>query len=72
MTFGLAIAAFGFYTGAFGEIANYSYQDNSTVTTDIQDTLPGRKKDTTNRRPMPQDTVRRDSAKTALLQIANK
>jgi hypothetical protein len=72
MTCGLAIAAFGFYSGAFGENTSYVYQDQSTISNDIQDTLPGRKKDTTNRRPMPQDTVRRDSVKTALLPVANK
>ena len=63
MTCGLAIAAFGFYSGAFGENTTYVHEDYSTLSNDFQDTLPKRKKDTTNRKPMPQDTVRRDSVK---------
>jgi len=64
MTCGLAIAAFGFYSGAFGENTSYVHEDYSTIANnDFQDTLPRRKKDTTNRKPMPQDTVRRDSVK---------
>ena len=64
MTCGLAIAAFGFYSGAFGENTSYVHEDYSTITNnDFQDTTPRRKKDTTNRKPMPQDTVRRDSVK---------
>ncbi|RYY30761.1 MAG: hypothetical protein EOO04_03900 [Chitinophagaceae bacterium] len=63
MTCGLAIAAFGFYTGAFGENNTYVQEDYSQISNDFQDTLPGRKKDTTNRKPMPQDTLKRDSLK---------
>ena len=61
MTFGLAVAAFGFYSGAFGENTNYINEDYSIITNDFQDTIPGKKRDTTNRRPMPQDTMKRDS-----------
>ena len=63
MTCGLAVAAFGFYSGAFGENTVYVPQDFSIVTGDFQDTIPGRKRDTTNRRPMPQDTLKRDSVR---------
>jgi hypothetical protein len=63
ITCGLAIGAFGFYSGAFGENKNYVHEDYSTISNDFQDTLPGRKRDTTNRRPMPQDTIKRDSVK---------
>jgi hypothetical protein len=63
MTCGLAIAAFGFYTGAFGENKTYVHEDYAILSNDIQDTLPGKERDATNRRPMPQDTVKRDSVK---------
>ena len=63
ITCGLAVAAFGFYGGAFGGNSTYIQEEYSTVRNDIQDTLPGRKRDTTNRRPMPQDTMKRDSLK---------
>jgi hypothetical protein len=62
MACGLAVAAFGFYSGAFGENKAYVHEDYATISTDMQDTLPGRKRDTANRKPLPQDTVRRDSA----------
>ena len=61
MTCGLALAAFGFYSGAFGENANYKHEDYSKINNEFQDTIPGKKRDTSNRKPMPQDTIKRDS-----------
>jgi hypothetical protein len=61
MTCGLALAAFGFYSGAFGENARYVHEEYSLAGDNFQDTLPGKKRDTSNRKPMPQDTMRRDS-----------
>ena len=63
MACGLAIAAFGFYSGAFGEHSSYIHEDYSTINSNYQDTIPGKKRDTTNRRPMPQDTIKRDSVR---------
>ena len=63
MTCGLAIAAFGFYSGAFGENTNYIHEDYAMVGNNFQDTIPGKKRDTSNRKPMPQDTMKRDSIK---------
>ena len=58
---GLVMASVGFYSGAFGENKSYVHEDCSIVSDNFQDTIPGRKKDTTNRKPQPTDTVKRDS-----------
>ena len=63
MTCGLAIAAFGFYSGAFGGNTTYIHEDYATIGNNFQDTIPGKKRDTSNRKPMPQDTMKRDSIK---------
>jgi hypothetical protein len=70
VTCALAITSVGLYTGAFGEDKSYVHEDYSAVVAEnFQDTLPGRKKDTTNRKPMPTDTVRRDSGFAYLLPV---
>ncbi len=58
---GVAIASFGMYTSASGENNGYVQPESTVISENFQDTIPGRKRDTTNRKPLPQDTMRRDS-----------
>jgi hypothetical protein len=58
--FGIALATMGLYTSALGEGNSFTPDQPGQVET-LQDTIPGKKRDTTNRRPMPQDTITRDS-----------
>lgn len=59
---GFAIASVGLFSTVSGEYTNgYIQTENVVVSESFQDTIPGRKRDTTNRKPLPQDTIRRDS-----------
>jgi len=58
---GFAIASVGLFSTASGENNGYVHTENVVVSENFQDTIPGRKRDTTNRKPLPQDTIRRDS-----------
>ncbi len=65
---GLAICSVGLYS--FDGNSSYVHEDYSTISTEnFQDTLPGRKRDTSNRKPTPQDTIKRDSGFVKLMSI---
>lgn len=56
-----AVASVGLFSTVSGETNGYAQTENVVVSESFQDTIPGRKRDTTNRKPLPQDTMRRDS-----------
>ncbi|MET0300480.1 MAG: hypothetical protein ABW036_11980 [Flavitalea sp.] len=74
ITCGIALAAVGIYTGAFAEqVSTKAILDteiqayHEAATGNFQDTLPGRKKrDTTNRKPMPRDTTKKDTLRASV------